>query len=58
MKKLLAILVMGFMLNLNLTGCDSATDQEKARCAWRAKEAKTDAAAKLIYKTCVKKASD
>ena len=45
------------MISFGLVGCDSATDQEKASCAWRAKEAKTDAAAKLIYKTCVKEAS-
>ena len=58
MKKLLGILVLGFLLSLNLTGCDSASDSAKAMCARQAKDAKTDAAAKLIYKTCVKKASD
>ena len=57
MKKLLGILVLGLMISLGLVGCDSATDREKADCAWKAKSATTDAAAKLIYKTCVKEAS-
>jgi uncharacterized lipoprotein NlpE involved in copper resistance len=56
-KKAIVILFVGLMISFGLVGCDSATDQEKASCAWRAKEAKTDAAAKLIYKTCVKEAS-
>ena len=57
MKKVIAIIVLGLIISLGLVGCDSATDREKADCAWKAKNATTDAAAKLIYKTCVKEAS-
>ena len=57
MKKAIAIVVLGLIISLGLVGCDSATDREKADCAWKAKNATTDAAAKLIYKTCVKEAS-
>jgi|ETNmetMinimDraft_11_1059920.scaffolds.fasta_scaffold68179_2 outer membrane lipoprotein SlyB len=58
MKKAIVILFVGLMISFGLVGCDSASDSAKAMCARQAKDAKTDAAAKLIYKTCVKKASD
>ena len=50
MKKLLGILVLGLLLN----GCDGPDNSTKVVCSNEAAKAKTDAAAKLVYKNCIK----
>ena len=50
MKKLLGIVVLGLLLN----GCDSPDNSTKVVCSNEAAKAKTDAAAKLVYKNCIK----
>ena len=50
MKKLLGIVVLGLLLN----GCDGPDNSTKVVCSNEAAKAKTDAAAKLVYKNCIK----
>ena len=50
MKKLLGILVLGF----GLIGCDNPDNSTKVVCSNEAAKAKTDTAAKLVYKNCIK----
>ena len=49
MKKFLGIIILGLLLS----GCDNPDNSTKAACSKEAAKAKTDEAAKLVYKNCI-----